>query len=128
MNFRMPFIASFELLDIHAAVAKEARRNPIKDAVQQHQDRRGLDPFFFFQAEDGIRDLTVTGVQTCALPISGENQVIIGTTEEVYILTGTFITMPDGTLDVYIRGLGVEETPISIDVAGNGNRDRKSVV
>src|SRR2546430_5776125 len=26
--------------------------------------------WFFFQAEDGIRDLTVTGVQTCALPIS----------------------------------------------------------
>src|SRR2546427_2787869 len=26
--------------------------------------------FFFFQAEDGIRDLTVTGVQTCALPIT----------------------------------------------------------
>src|SRR2546427_5686702 len=26
--------------------------------------------FFFFQAEDGIRDLTVTGFQTCALPIS----------------------------------------------------------
>src|SRR5207245_7732658 len=30
---------------------------------------RGV-PFFFFQAEDGIRDATVTGVQTCALPIS----------------------------------------------------------
>src|SRR2546430_5079353 len=28
-----------------------------------------VDLFFFFQAEDGIRDLTVTGVQTCALPI-----------------------------------------------------------
>src|SRR5207248_8198825 len=27
---------------------------------------------FFFQAEDGIRDRTVTGVQTCALPISRE--------------------------------------------------------
>src|SRR5256885_12796366 len=26
---------------------------------------------FFFQAEDGIRDYKVTGVQTCALPISG---------------------------------------------------------
>src|SRR2546425_8053338 len=26
--------------------------------------------FFFFQAEDGIRDKLVTGVQTCALPIS----------------------------------------------------------
>src|SRR2546430_5479884 len=38
--------------------------------------------FFFFQAEDGIRDLTVTGVQTCALPISlqdraaGHKQVV----------------------------------------------------
>src|SRR2546430_4902532 len=34
--------------------------------------------FFFFQAEDGIRDLTVTGVQTCALPIlSGLAAVIV---------------------------------------------------
>src|SRR2546427_5772185 len=31
--------------------------------------------FFFFQAEDGIRDLTVTGVQTCALPICGAARV-----------------------------------------------------
>src|SRR5437870_9321023 len=30
--------------------------------------------FFFFQAEDGIRAGHVTGVQTCALPISGENR------------------------------------------------------
>src|SRR2546430_6545063 len=30
---------------------------------------RCFSSFFFFQAEDGIRDLTVTGVQTCALPI-----------------------------------------------------------
>src|SRR5258706_4510940 len=29
------------------------------------------DVFFFFQAEDGIRDWSVTGVQTCALPIYG---------------------------------------------------------
>src|SRR5256885_7671083 len=29
--------------------------------------------FFFFQAEDGIRDYKVTGVQTCALPISRES-------------------------------------------------------
>src|SRR5256886_13098940 len=34
--------------------------------------------FFFFQAEDGIRDLTVTGVQTCALPI------LIGKTIDAY--------------------------------------------
>src|SRR5256886_12436864 len=30
---------------------------------------------FFFQAEDGIRDLTVTGVQTCALPISFRHRI-----------------------------------------------------
>ena len=29
--------------------------------------------FFFFQAEDGIRDVAVTGVQTCALPICGDD-------------------------------------------------------
>src|SRR2546430_11648656 len=35
--------------------------------------------FFFFQAEDGIRDLTVTGVQTCALPISVSSAGVAGT-------------------------------------------------
>src|SRR5256885_5226025 len=38
--------------------------------------------FFFFQAEDGIRDYKVTGVQTCALPISvvcqGQRKSIAG--------------------------------------------------
>src|SRR2546430_8667357 len=40
---------------------------------------------FFFQAEDGIRDLTVTGVQTCALPISHRkvNRVDMGTADKV---------------------------------------------
>src|SRR5699024_951878 len=32
--------------------------------------------FFFFQAEDGIRDRNVTGVQTCALPISTPGMVV----------------------------------------------------
>src|SRR5256886_6118541 len=36
------------------------------DSLRDGVDHRA----FFFQAEDGIRDLTVTGVQTCALPIS----------------------------------------------------------
>src|SRR5690606_3634971 len=31
---------------------------------------------FFFQAEDGIRDFHVTGVQTCALPICGQDNVL----------------------------------------------------
>src|SRR5699024_11559461 len=33
------------------------------------------DVVFFFQAEDGIRDRNVTGVQTCALPISAYNMI-----------------------------------------------------
>src|SRR2546421_6629507 len=32
--------------------------------------------FFFFQAEDGIRDLIVTGVQTCALPILNDKFIV----------------------------------------------------
>src|SRR2546430_10081616 len=40
--------------------------------------------FFFFQAEDGIRDLTVTGVQTCALPI------LTGTGDPVVLVPGLF--------------------------------------
>src|SRR5215210_1822067 len=32
--------------------------------------------FFFFQAEDGIRDTSVTGVQTCALPILGDDMAV----------------------------------------------------
>src|SRR2546430_7602618 len=39
-------------------------------AARWHSLVTRVNLFFFFQAEDGIRDLTVTGVQTCALPIS----------------------------------------------------------
>src|SRR5260370_17699971 len=69
---------------------------------------------FFFQAEDGIRDSSVTGVQTCALPIlnrrhrgkseawktkkyfttiQGDNWVFFGTTEEhtCYLLRATSV-------------------------------------
>src|SRR5207248_7931879 len=38
---------------------------PVADILEPISDTS----FFFFQAEDGIRDRTVTGVQTCALPI-----------------------------------------------------------
>src|SRR5689334_24613277 len=41
-------------------------RNRSWKLTRRHTDERH---FFFFQAEDGIRDGTVTGVQTCALPI-----------------------------------------------------------
>src|SRR3989440_2289305 len=56
--------------------------------------------FFFFQAEDGIRDLIVTGVQTCALPISFS---------KIYGLAGLrigyVVTSPDVALHLAERGL-----------------------
>ena len=43
----------------------------MKKAVggKEESEYGGYSRFFFFQAEDGIRDWSVTGVQTCALPI-----------------------------------------------------------
>src|SRR5256885_11352095 len=46
--------------------------------VRQSAASNGLVGVFFFQAEDGIRDYKVTGVQTCALPISGTPNITIG--------------------------------------------------
>src|SRR5256885_10643868 len=48
--------------------------------------------FFFFQAEDGIRDYKVTGVQTCALPISHYDF----RWQETYFLKKQFL-LPKGT-------------------------------
>src|SRR5256886_11894661 len=45
-------------------------RHPPAVGDAECRRRGGRECEFFFQAEDGIRDLTVTGVQTCALPIS----------------------------------------------------------
>ena len=50
---------------------------------------------FFFQAEDGIRDADVTGVQTCALPISAED-IVIKPGETVIIPTGLKFAIPEG--------------------------------
>src|SRR2546428_9985638 len=43
--------------------------------------------FFFFQAEDGIRDLIVTGVQTCALPISVEAMALSFAQRDLVVAT-----------------------------------------
>src|SRR2546429_2297979 len=44
-------------------------RRPVSGQVVFLEDVLDVLLFFFFQAEDGIRDVAVTGVQTCALPI-----------------------------------------------------------
>src|SRR5687768_18605447 len=43
--------------------------------------------FFFFQAEDGIRDVAVTGVQTCALPIFGSLVVVDENSRPIGLVT-----------------------------------------
>src|SRR5215210_6253310 len=45
--------------------------------------------FFFFQAEDGIRDTSVTGVQTCALPISAARDVLQRQGRRLMVVTPT---------------------------------------
>src|SRR2546430_10655814 len=56
--------------------------------------------FFFFQAEDGIRDLTVTGVQTCALPIYGSVGYSRETDVERMYRDARVITIYEGTSEV----------------------------
>src|SRR3989441_6595815 len=47
--------------------------------------------FFFFQAEDGIRDKLVTGVQTCALPISERGSYLSGMKLVLFDIDGTLL-------------------------------------
>src|SRR2546422_7645647 len=59
--------------------------------------------FFFFQAEDGIRDVAVTGVQTCALPISSVIMVPVLTviTNGIALLGGFVIAHFYLSIDPY---------------------------
>src|SRR5256886_11938032 len=84
--------------------------------------------FFFFQAEDGIRDLTVTGVQTCALPIS-----VLGTRFS-RIITARAAFLALGLVALALLTLGRDRAVGSrwwqalAALAGGGVLDRKSVV
>src|SRR5256886_11756087 len=65
--------------------------------------------FFFFQAEDGIRDLTVTGVQTCALPISGSASLYFH--QNPYTPDGQklIITTPTGLSAINLKTRAIEK-------------------
>src|SRR6266576_4802896 len=60
---------------------------------------------FFFQADDGIRDLYVTGVQTCALPIFGGTE-LVGPARE--LAAGTFYRPPAGDRKSVVEGKSVD--------------------
>src|SRR3712207_7649973 len=91
--------------------------------------------FFFFQAEDGIRDIGVTGVQTCALPISTPigDEVAPASEKELQFgesfLSGQELAKiaPHAGLigdDVGVFGIGFRLPTVS--VAGAVHGDRKS--
>lgn len=82
---------------------------------------------FLYPSDINDPDLTDVsiGIRTCgsqsevflwAKKIS-EAVVLIGTSNDVYILTGTFTTLPDGSVDIYYRPLGCKYPPISVDAA-----------
>src|SRR5687768_18004384 len=76
--------------------------------------------FFFFQAEDGIRDVAVTGVQTCALPIYRANSGAVDARLVRDRADDVSRTHPAGAAepDVEAGGVGVAAT----DPWGSGGR------
>src|SRR5438270_7060414 len=78
--------------------------------------------FFFFQAEDGIRDLTVTGVQTCALPISAQRLAEVRTSEIGTIVSQQQIeTVPQLTRNFLEFADTVPGMQFKVDAAGNSS-------
>src|SRR5438067_9595188 len=95
--------------------------------------------FFFFQAEDGIRDRNVTGVQTCALPISAScNSLSIDARRwptierELQEAEPPKLDKPAGGLLLHYDEQEGEYNPLAtaafLFVTREGATDRKSVV
>src|SRR2546430_16436788 len=78
--------------------------------------------FFFFQAEDGIRYLTVTGVQTCALPISQFRTLVFLLGREPEAASDALTAGDVALLDEWVRRGGV--VVLGHDGAGEGYLDR----
>src|SRR5256885_9465124 len=71
----------------------------------------GVVVFFFFQAEDGIRDYKVTGVQTCALPIFAKRCIgIVDLDRRHSQLAGRLQVAPDVVQERHARRRHVELT------------------
>src|SRR5256886_6672651 len=89
--------------------------------------------FFFFQAEDGIRDLTVTGVQTCALPIymGGIPQAVLVGAEEAPQQRADTEEGEEGRRDQFtldpLRLRAEPETETAVPIRGDGRQAARVV-
>src|SRR2546429_4572218 len=91
--------------------------------------------FFFFQAEDGIRDVAVTGVQTCALPIFGVTVPSGATTGNVVVNTSgvasngvNFTVLPTPSITNLSVMSGAVGTPVTITGTNFGSTQGSSTV
>src|SRR5256885_1772091 len=84
------FMVLIKLLPILGTISRNRIKLMVLDLICLRNDRQDC---FFFQAEDGIRDYKVTGVQTCALPIcnatpsedeSPEDEAMLEKLKEMY--------------------------------------------
>src|SRR5260370_10212679 len=102
--------------------------------VASHENHGKI--FFFFQAEDGIRDSSVTGVQTCALPISPQEfasrHLVRQTLEAHHIQTVVDLTWDDPNERNHvaelaaIAELGIERKLCPLQPDGTGEIGRAS--
>src|SRR5256886_10235831 len=84
--------------------------------------------FFFFQAEDGIRDLTVTGVQTCALPIRPLATVALPVSLDAMLAHRKNSKSKPGPALYALRALALALSENSAPAGRLIGKDRKSVV
>src|SRR2546430_7611253 len=78
--------------------------------LQHRFESQRVVSLFFFQAEDGIRDLTVTGVQTCALPIWAMRAEVTGSV----LLEQPQYQAAELLIGVITHGYRVAERPATI--------------
>src|SRR5207249_8785522 len=73
--------------------------------------------FFFFQAEDGIRDRNVTGVQTCALPISLKSKILQNEPPKRFVFE--YFGGSKVTVDVSDDGAGGTDLTLRAEAVGS---------
>src|SRR5437867_9657939 len=104
----------------------------MSESTRSSKPEQRILAFFFFQAEDGIRARTVTGVQTCALPISDGHRypvvdgipvMLLDEVEQTLWVAGASLEKAQKS------GRSADENEIPYaDTLGIDPEDRKSVV